>query len=276
MLKRILTGLGLLALCMAAIFFWAWWSVPEVELLRKQNPRETALMRQRDEEARKKGRHARRFQVWVPVGAMAGVLKTAVLIGEDDAFFQHQGIDYEQIKQSFIKNWEEKSFVRGGSTITQQLAKNLYLSTSKNPLRKLREFFIARQLESELGKRRILEIYLNVIEWGEGIYGAQAAALTYFHKSAQDLSLKEAVQLAAMIPNPRRWSPLRPTQRFVLRTNILLERMHQYHHISDAQYEQALEKEPSGQEESEIMGPGPEDEPSTKPAAPTKPSPTEF
>ncbi len=244
MLKRILICLGLLLLLITAIFLWAYSSVPDVESLRRQNPRETALMRQREEEARKKGRHARRYQVWVPSGAIAGALKSAVLIGEDDAFFQHQGVDYEQIKQSFIKNWEEKSFVRGGSTITQQLAKNLYLSTTKNPLRKLREFFIARELEDALGKRRILEIYLNVIEWGDGIYGVQAAALAYFHKSASDLSLKEAVQLAAMIPNPRKMSPLRPTRRFVGRANMLLERMHQYHHITDAEYEQASEKEP--------------------------------
>lgn len=245
MLKRILIGLGLLALLTAGIILWAYGSVPNVGLLRRQNPRETALMRQREEEALKKGHHARRFQVWVPSGAITEVLKTAILIGEDDAFFQHQGVDYEQMKQSFIKDWEEKSFVRGGSTITQQLAKNLYLSTSRNPLRKLREFFIARELENALGKRRILEIYLNVIEWGDGIYGAQAAALTYFQKSAADLSLKEAVQLAAMIPNPRNTSPLHPTRRFVGRTNLLLERMHQYHHVTDAEYERASEKEPS-------------------------------
>jgi monofunctional glycosyltransferase len=246
MVKRLYIGMSLLAMFFAGVLLYAILSVPDVHPLLKHNPPETALMQQRHREDEEKGKRTRRFQVWVPYESISGWLKTAVLIGEDDAFFQHHGVDYEQVKQSFIKNWEDKSFVRGGSTITQQLAKNLYLSTSKNPLRKLREFFIARRLEKELGKPRIFEIYLNVIEWGDGIYGAQAASLTYFHKSARELTLQQAVQMAAMIPNPRVMSPFWPTRRFLHRTNVILERMHQYHHISDAQYQQALEKEPEG------------------------------
>jgi monofunctional biosynthetic peptidoglycan transglycosylase len=129
--------------------------------------------------------------------------------------------------------------VRGGSTITQQLAKNLYLSTSKNPLRKLREFLIARRLEEELGKRRILEIYLNVIEWGDGIYGAEAASHTYFGKPSKDLSVREAVLLAAVIPNPRRMNPSRPSRRVEYRFDLILSRMHQYRQINDQEFESA-------------------------------------
>jgi monofunctional biosynthetic peptidoglycan transglycosylase len=208
-------------------------------------------MRQREAEWKRGGNKARRFQIWVPYRSISESLKSAVLVGEDDAFYQHQGIDYQQMKQAFIRDWEEKSFVRGGSTITQQLAKNLYLSTSKNPLRKLREFFIARRLEQKLGKRRIFEIYLNVIEWGFDVYGVQAASLTYFQKPASVLNAREAAMLAAMIPNPRGMSPLRPSKRFLRRTNIILARMRQYHHLDESQFEQAISPESVGTEQDE-------------------------
>ena len=114
-------------------------------------------------------------------------LKRAVLVSEDSAFWQHDGVDMEQLKASIEKDLERGRMVRGGSTITQQLAKNLYLSPSRNPIRKLRELIISRRLEAALTKRRILELYLNVVEWGDGIYGAEAAARTYFHRSAATL-----------------------------------------------------------------------------------------
>ncbi len=146
--------------------------------------------------------------------------------------------------------------MRGGSTITQQLAKNLYLSTSKNPLRKLREFLIARRLEEELGKRRILEIYLNVIEWGDGIYGAEAASHAYFGKPSKDLSVREAVLLAAVIPNPRRMNPSRPSRRVEYRFDLILSRMHQYRQISDQEFESA-QKESSDRGATHHHGKGP-------------------
>src|SRR5438132_7156932 len=155
-------------------------TLPDVSSLKKENPKQTTLMDQRAQEAQTAGRKPKKNQIWVPYYSISSYLKSAVLIGEDDAFYQHEGYDLEQIKESFIRNWEKKGWVRGGSTITQQLAKNLYLSTSKNPLRKLKEFLIARRLEEELSKGRIFEIYLNVIEWGHGIYGAEAASRTYF------------------------------------------------------------------------------------------------
>jgi monofunctional biosynthetic peptidoglycan transglycosylase len=152
-------------------------------------------------------------------------LKRAVLVAEDDAFWQHDGIDVDQLRESIQTDWTRGQFLRGGSTITQQLAKNLYLSPSKNPLRKLRELFIARRLEAELRKARIFELYLNVIEWGDGIYGAEAAARTYFRVSAADLDSSQAARLAGAIANPRVLNPARPTARLLRREQLILHRM---------------------------------------------------
>jgi len=218
-------------------------TLPDVSSLRKENPKTTALMKQREAEASAKAKKAAVYQVWVPYAAISNTLKSAILIGEDDAFYQHEGYDLEQIKESFVKNWEEKRFARGASTITQQLAKNLYLSTSKSPLRKLKEFLIARRLEEGLSKRRIFEIYLNVIEWGDGIYGAEAAARSYFRKPARDLTVREAVLLAASIPNPRRMNPSHMTRGLQNRVEIILSRMVQRHQISSEEYQQALKTE---------------------------------
>ena len=206
MKKTLLVLAGLLLLYIG----YEYSTLPDVSYLRKENPLETNLMRQREEEARVGGRKLRRVQKWVPLSLVPNYLITAILIGEDDAFYQHEGYDLNQIKESFIRNWEQRGFVRGGSTITQQLAKNLFLSTSKTPLRKIKEFFIARRLEEALTKRRILEIYLNVIEWGDGIYGVEAASHFYFNKTTAELNVKESVLLAAVIPNPRRMNPKRP------------------------------------------------------------------
>lgn len=141
--------------CLLVLLFvgYEYFTLPDVSSLKKENPKKTALMRQREREMRSLGKKIRHQQVWVPLSAIPDYLKIAVLIGEDDAFYQHEGYDLNQIKESFIRNWEKKGLVRGGSTITQQLAKNLYLSTSKSPLRKIKEFLIARRLEEELTKR---------------------------------------------------------------------------------------------------------------------------
>jgi monofunctional glycosyltransferase len=148
-----------------------------------------------------------------------------VLVAEDDLFWQHEGIDLEQLQESLEADWTRGRFLRGGSTITQQLAKNLYLSPSKNPIRKLRELVIARRLEAELKKARILELYLNVIEWGDGIYGAEAAARAYFHTSAATLGPTESALLAAAIINPRLLNPARPGARLLRRQQLILRRM---------------------------------------------------
>jgi monofunctional glycosyltransferase len=165
-------------------------------------------------------------QRWVKYGQISPQLTKAVLTAEDDAFWQHEGVDFDQLQESLEVDWARGRFVRGGSTITQQLAKNLYLSPSKNPLRKLRELVIARRLEAELKKARILELYLNVIEWGDGIYGAEAAARTYFHISASALGPSDAALLAGAIVNPRVLTPAHPTKRLLSRQQMILRRMH--------------------------------------------------
>jgi len=230
-------------LLVSGLISYEYLTLPDVSKLRKENPKTTALITQRQAEARARMKKAMVYQIWVPYSAISNTLKSAVLIGEDDAFFQHEGYDFEQIKESFIRDWEEKRFARGASTITQQLAKNLYLSTSKSPLRKLKEFLIARRLEEALNKSRILEICLNVIEWGDGIYGAEAAARFYFRKSAQDLTIREAALLAACIPNPRRMNPSHVTRGLQNRLEIVLSRLVQRRQISAEDGQHALKPE---------------------------------
>ncbi len=163
-------------------------------------------------------------QDWKPLAEISKNLQEAVLIGEDDAFFEHDGIDAEAIKESIELNLKKKKFVRGGSTLTQQLAKNLYLSPSKNPWRKAKEIMLAMLMEKMLSKQRILEIYLNIIEWGKGIYGAQAASEYYFKKNASALAAPEAAYLSAIIPNPALYTSAW-TRRAQGRKNIILRRM---------------------------------------------------
>ena len=200
-------------------------TLPDVRPLARTNPTTTAFMELRIEEARVEGRTFAIRHTWVPYAQMSPNLKRAVIVTEDAAFFDHDGIDLNEIKASLEKNWDEGQFFRGASTITQQLAKNLYLSPSRNPMRKVKELLITRRLEAELTKRRILEIYLNMIEWGDGIFGCEAAARVYFGKSAAELSREEAALLAGAIINPREHSPAKPTKRLLRRQQIILRRM---------------------------------------------------
>ena len=200
-------------------------TLPDVRRLSTSNPNTTAFIDLRAREARARGETPRRVQQWVSYRTISHNLTRAVLVAEDDAFWQHEGVDLEQLQESLGTDWTRGRFVRGGSTITQQLAKNLYLSPSKNPLRKLRELIIARRLEAELKKARILELYLNVIEWGDGVYGVEAATRAYFHISAAELGPPEAALLAAAIVNPRLLNPARPTARLVRRQQLILRRM---------------------------------------------------
>ena len=200
-------------------------STPDVRALRTTNPETTAFMELRARDARAKGQKPRKDQRWVPYRRISPNLVRAVLVTEDAKFWQHDGLDYEQIKESMEVNLERGEFARGASTITQQLAKNLYLSPSKNPARKLRELIIARRLEAELSKQRILEIYLNLIEWGDGVYGAEAASRTYFGKSAAQLSQPESALLAAAVANPRVMNPGQPTARLRRRQAMVLRRI---------------------------------------------------
>ena len=200
-------------------------TLPDVRPLAAANPPTTAFIELRAAEARGAGKAPRRNQRWIAYERISPHLKRAVLVAEDSAFWKHGGVDVEQLKESMEANFEQGRFARGGSTITQQLAKNLYLSPSRNPVRKLRELIIARRLEAALSKRRILEIYLNVVEWGDGIYGAEAASRVYFHKPAGGLSAPEAALLAGALVNARALMPARPNARLVRRQRIILARM---------------------------------------------------
>jgi monofunctional glycosyltransferase len=218
-----------LALACAAVGFgflcYVYLTLPDVAELATANPPTTAFIELRAREAAARRAAPRRVQQWVPYRRISGSLKRAVLVAEDSAFWQHDGIDVQQIKESIERDLQKGTFSRGGSTITQQLAKNLYLSPSKDPIRKLRELLIARRMEASLTKTRILEIYLNVIEWGDRIYGAEAASRAYFRKPASALTADEAALLAACIMNPRIMNPVRPTPGLVRRQKLILGRM---------------------------------------------------
>jgi monofunctional biosynthetic peptidoglycan transglycosylase len=190
-----------------------------------KNPKETALMQQRTEEAREQGKKLTIDYRWVSLANVPKHVRKAVLIAEDARFYNHTGIDWHEVGESFETNWEEGRIVRGGSTITQQLAKNLYLSTSRDPIRKFKELLIAGMLETTLSKKRILELYLNIIEWGRGVFGIEAAAQRYFHKSARQLTREEAARLAAVIPSPLRHKPSELTPFLERKKEVILQRM---------------------------------------------------
>ena len=200
-------------------------TLPDVRVLAQSNPGSTAFMELRKREAEEAGRKLNLRHQWVAYPQISNYLRRAVIVTEDSAFYDHEGVDLKELRASLEANWEEGRFKRGGSTITQQVAKNLYLSPSKNPIRKLKELLITRRLEAALTKRRILEIYLNVIEWGDGIFGAEAASRIYFGKSASMLTPDEAALLAGAIINPREHSPSRPTRRLLRRQQIIVRRM---------------------------------------------------
>ena len=181
--RRVLRGVAVAVAVAFAALSYVWVTLPDVRPLRTVNPQTTAFIELRAREARGRGETPRRVQQWVRYDRISAHLKRAVLVAEDSGFWEHEGVDVEALRESVEVNLEKGSFSRGGSTITQQLAKNLYLSPSKNPLRKLRELVIARRLEAELSKRRILELYLNLIEWGHGVYGAEGAARYVFQRA---------------------------------------------------------------------------------------------
>ena len=193
--------------------------------LETNNPPKTALMQQRMEEARAKGKKLNIDHRWVSLARVPKHVRKAVLIAEDARFYSHAGIDWHEVGKSFETNWEKGRIVRGGSTITQQLAKNLYLSTARDPIRKFKELLIAWMLEATLSKKRILELYLNIIEWGRGIFGIESAAQRYFHKSASQLTREQAARLAAVIPSPLRRNPIELTPFLEKKKDVILQRM---------------------------------------------------
>jgi monofunctional biosynthetic peptidoglycan transglycosylase len=218
---------------------------PSLSGLRTENPATTSLIETRKKEAAVRGEESRQYQVWVPLEKISPSLQRAVLAGEDSNFATHHGFDYAAIQRAWEEAQRESEkeakqegddqsswipampdFKRGASTISQQLAKNLYLSSQRSFVRKGREAVITYFLERELSKKRILELYLNVIEWGDGIYGAEAAAQYYFHKPASQLSTREAAYLSAMIPSPLKvFNPRLNPRRVARRQRVILRGM---------------------------------------------------
>ena len=204
---------------------YCWITAPDVRPLKTQTPTSTAFMRMRSAEAIRAGKSPSYVHRFVRYNRISPTLVRAVLLAEDAGFFGHGGVDWEELKISMQLNYERGEFSRGASTITQQLAKNLYLSPTRNPYRKVSELMIARRLEAELPKQRILELYLNLIEWGDGIWGVEAASLRYFGISASALNAEQSALLAGAIINPRIYSPARPNGRLLRRQQIILSRM---------------------------------------------------
>jgi monofunctional glycosyltransferase len=254
--KRVILAL------LAIVVLWLVWELvtfPDVAELAKEPPKTTAFMEQRRKQLRREGKSDQLEWRWVPYGKISPSLRRAVLVAEDNEFYEHEGVDVKAMREAFERNWKRGKITHGGSTITQQLAKNLYLSPSRNPLRKVREYFIARSLEKHLSKKRILEIYLNVVELGERVYGAEAGARHYFGKSSAALSAREAALLAGSLPNPRVMDPGNPNKRLRARQNMILSRMKRWGYLFER--EVLTEKKPQ-----------PEAAPAAETAAPEAPA----
>jgi len=199
----------LIFILLAALFLsiGVYFVYPDVTKLRKMHPKKTAFMEYREEEWQSQGKKKKIAQQWVPLSQVSPYVIKAVIIAEDDKFWTHEGFDYDAIQKAIEKDIKKKKFALGGSTISQQLAKNLYLTPSKNPVRKIKEAILTWRIERNLSKKRIIELYLNIAEWGDGLFGIGVAAHSYFGKPASELTAREAARLASVLPNPRRFNP---------------------------------------------------------------------
>jgi monofunctional glycosyltransferase len=216
-----------IALIFFALLLYQGWIFAHIWWWKDHNPASTAFMDARLAEMRETRPDANLQQLWVPYSRISANLKRALIAAEDSKFLDHEGFDWEGIQKAYEKNMKKGKIVAGGSTISQQLAKNLFLSGSRHPLRKVEEAVITVMLENTLSKRRILEIYLNVIEWGNGVFGAEAAARHYYGTSAAALSAEQAARLASMVPSPRYYDLHRNARGLGIKTPIILVRMNQ-------------------------------------------------
>ena len=213
------------ALLAAAFILLQGWYAAHIWWWREHAPRETAFMAMRLAQLQERHADARLAYKWVPYDRISAQLKRAVIAAEDAKFVEHEGFDWEGIQQALDKNTRKGRVVAGGSTITQQLAKNLFLSAQRSYWRKAEEALITLMLEAILDKRRILELYLNVIEWGDGIFGAEATSRRYFGTSSATLTAEQAARLAAMAPNPRYYEKHPDARGLARKTTIILARM---------------------------------------------------
>lgn len=222
---------GLVAL-LALFATWQALTWPDVAALASGDPRTTAFIEAWRGRQRAAGKPDDVLFRFVPYARIAGELKRAVLVAEDIGFFDHRGFEVAEWKKALAEAREERELPRGASTITQQLAKNLWLSPSRNPWRKAKEAALTWQLERALSKQRILELYLNVVEFGPGIYGAEAAARRYFRKAASDLTAHEAAQLAASLPRPATWHPGSASRGYARRVATIERRVEKARHLA--------------------------------------------
>lgn len=222
---------------------------PDVSELVNKNPIPTAFMEYRKEQWADEGKQKEINQKWVDFKSISPYLVKAVLISEDDGFWKNDGFEVDEMRQAFEKNLKAGKFVAGGSTISQQLAKNIYLSPSKNPIRKIKEAILTYRMNKVLSKRRIAELYLNCAEWGDGIFGIEAAARHYYGKSAKALSAMEAAKLAAILPNPILYQPEQSGR--VAKKSALLYRIMTQRGIIIKAYEDVVKPQPNEAKQTE-------------------------
>jgi monofunctional biosynthetic peptidoglycan transglycosylase len=220
----------------AGTALWIYVTLPDVTDLKTKNPETTALMLQRYRAAKNAEKEFILRHQWIAFKKIPKLLKDAIRVTEDAGFYQHKGVDLTELKIAIKKNWEKGKYVRGASTITQQLAKNLYLSTDKSIIRKIKEYFIARRLEAHLKKNRIFNLYLNVIEFGPGLFGVQAASRYYFNKDVGRLNLEEMVRLTAVIPKPLKEDPTKNSRWLRWKVGWILDTLRRYKYIHQTQY----------------------------------------
>jgi monofunctional biosynthetic peptidoglycan transglycosylase len=241
---------------------------PNVASLKKSCPQKTAFMKYREKVWKEKGIKKKITNIWVPLSRVSPYVMKAVIIAEDDKFWSHEGFDFEAMQKALEKDIKKKKFKAGGSTISQQLAKNLYLSPAKNPVRKLKEAILTWRLERQLSKRRIMELYLNVAEWGDGIFGIEAAARKHCGKSAAALTAREAAVLAVIIPNPRRYKP-NGTSRYVENQSERIYQIMVRRGIVIPEYDDVIsEKDENNQETGEQKAQTVQEEQNISPALP--------
>ncbi|MCB0298396.1 MAG: monofunctional biosynthetic peptidoglycan transglycosylase [Calditrichaeota bacterium] len=224
---------------LAGLLGYTWLSVPDVAPLTAENPSTTAFIEFRKAEATAAGKTLVVRQQWVALNAVPQLLQRTIIVAEDASFWVHEGVDWYEMEEAIRDNINEGKRLRGASTITQQTAKNLFLSPERSLYRKFREFLITQELEAHLSKNRILELYLNYIEFGEGLFGIGSAARHYFGKSPAELDLFEMVRLAAIIPNPLNLDPRRPSGDLRWRCRVILQRVRHYKWASEDEYQAA-------------------------------------
>ncbi|MBN2653840.1 MAG: monofunctional biosynthetic peptidoglycan transglycosylase [Nitrospirae bacterium] len=255
MKKLLAQSIKIFIFLIAGLILWVGFYIlfPNVSALKTKNPDITSFMQYRFEQAEEKGKKLNIRKSWAPLSSISPYLAKAVIIAEDDKFWRHEGFDFEAIQKAIENDIKTKKMKFGGSTISQQLAKNLYLSPAKNPVRKIKEAILTWRIEKSLSKKRILEIYLNVAEWGNGIFGAEAASRHYFGKPASALSPIEAARLAVVLPNPKKLSPVSDSAYIQRRANLIYSIMVRRGIVSE-EYQDAVGETSTESEETEAEG----------------------